>query len=109
MTEAQLHETIKTGKAPPGFEIEHQYVPQRVTKLLIAAGIPDSEVARLGRLGDPPNLYPTRKEIHAVLDEEAAQFTNGIRACRLPLTIAPNSRWDLWLRIAQRQCCRGRR
>ena len=93
MTESQLRQTLKTGSAPRGFEIEHLYVPQRVVKLLVDAGFSASEAARLGRLGDPSNLYPTRKEIHAVLDEEAARI--GSRNPSLPAALDDRTEFPL--------------
>lgn len=63
-----------TGKAREGFEIEHQDIPQRVAAMIEAAGLPLSEAQRLAHVGDPANLFPTSRDIHAVLDEEAAAF-----------------------------------
>jgi hypothetical protein len=74
LTDAELESMRKTGEARPGFEIEHQGIPQRVAAMIEAAGLPLSEAQRLAHVGDPANLFPTTRDIHAVLDEEAASF-----------------------------------
>ncbi len=71
MSRAELEEVRRTGKSPEGFEIEHQYVPQRVTELFTDVGLEKDVARQLGRLTDPSNLYPTRAEIHAVFDQHA--------------------------------------
>ena len=74
LTDAELESMRDTGKAREGFEIEHQHIPQRVAAMIEAAGLPLSEAQRLAHVGDPANLFPTTREIHAVLDEMAAAF-----------------------------------
>ncbi len=42
--------------------------------MLEAAGVDPNTARRVTKVGDPDNLIPTRKEIHAILDESAHEI-----------------------------------
>jgi hypothetical protein len=72
-SDAQLAEIATSGKVPwkLGAEIEHARIPQRVGELLEEAGVNPNVARRVTKVGDPDNLMPTVKEIHAIVDEYA--------------------------------------
>ncbi|MCP9835690.1 MULTISPECIES: hypothetical protein [unclassified Cyanobium] len=56
------------------FELEHQFIPQRVGALLEGAGLPPSLARQLSDLGNPQNLLPLLPALHAAWDNEAHSF-----------------------------------
>jgi hypothetical protein len=56
------------------FELEHQFIPQRVGALLESAGLPSSLARQLSDLGNPQNLLPLLPALHAAWDNEAHSF-----------------------------------
>ncbi len=56
------------------FELEHQFIPQRVGALLEGAGLPSSLARQLSDLGNPQNLLPLLPALHAAWDNEAHSF-----------------------------------
>ena len=84
-TNTELASIAESGVMPRrlGAEIEHARIPQRIGRMLEKAAadkttaarkVTRSQVRKLTKLGDPSNLMPTRKEIHAIVDEEARQY-----------------------------------
>lgn len=72
-TDKELAATALSGSMPSrlGAEIEHARIPQRAGKMLEQAGVDPNTARRVTKVGDPDNLIPTRKEIHAIVDEPA--------------------------------------
>ena len=72
-TDKELAAIASSGHMPSrlGAEIEHARIPQRAGDLLVEAGVDANTARRVTKVGDPDNLMPTRKEIHAIVDEPA--------------------------------------
>jgi hypothetical protein len=79
-TDKELVAIASSGSMPSrlGAEIEHARIPQRAGDMLEAVGVDPNTARRVTKVGDPDNLMPTRKEIHAIVDE-AARVTNPNR------------------------------
>ncbi|MGW6194615.1 eCIS core domain-containing protein [Kribbella sp. NPDC055110] len=88
LTDAQLAEVARTGVMPRDShaEIEHARIPQRVGRLLVDVGIPETRARTLSKLGSSGNLEGVSKEVHAVLDQEAKK-TGTPRNPTLPASI----------------------
>ncbi|MES2823566.1 MAG: hypothetical protein V4732_08190 [Pseudomonadota bacterium] len=84
LSDTELLEILKSGTARKGFEVEHSGIPQRVITLLEGAGLSINDARRLAHLGDPSNLDVVPRELHAVLDEIAAEMFNRYRNPELP-------------------------
>jgi citrate lyase gamma subunit len=76
LTDEELAGVARSGVMPEHVraEIEHRRIPQRMGRLLVAAGLDASEAMELTKLGDPSNLEPTVKEWHAVVDQRAREI-----------------------------------
>ncbi len=72
-TNKELAAVATSGSMPSrlGAEIEHARIPQRAGDLLEEVGVDPNTARRVTKVGDPDNLMPTRKEIHAIFDEPA--------------------------------------
>jgi hypothetical protein len=72
-TDKELAAIAQSGSMPSrlGAEIEHARIPQRAGEMLEEAGVDPNTARRVTKVGDPDNLMPTRKEIHAIVDEPA--------------------------------------
>lgn len=72
-SDKELAVTARSGSLPSyhGAEIEHARIPQRAGDKLVAAGVNPNIARRVTKVGDPDNLMPTRKDIHAIVDESA--------------------------------------
>ena len=84
LTDEELDRMLRTGKGREGFEVEHERIPQRAVELFENAGIPADEARCLAHFGDPSNLEPMPRELHAAVDEAAANPKYGKRNPTLP-------------------------
>jgi hypothetical protein len=78
-TEKELAAVASSGSMPSrlGAEIEHARIPQRAGEMLEEVGVDPNTARRVTKVGDPDNLMPTRKEIHAIVDEPARVLNPG--------------------------------
>ena len=72
-TDKELGSIASSGSMPArlGAEIEHARIPQRVEEMLEGIGVDANTARKVTKVGDPDNLMPTRKEVHAIVDEPA--------------------------------------
>jgi Domain of unknown function (DUF4157) len=75
-TDKELAAVSASGSMPSrlGAEIEHARIPQRAGDMLEAVGVDPNTARRVTKVGDPDNLMPTRKEIHAIVDKPAHEI-----------------------------------
>ena len=91
-SDKELEGIARSGIMPPrlGAEIEHARIPQRAGDMLEEVGVNSNTARRVTKVGDPDNLMPTRKEIHAIVDQAALE-TNPARNPSLKISLDTRS------------------